>query len=71
MSASPIAQKKAQHRFTTAMQRPRCGNCKHERGGDTPAYPQQCWVLGCMVSEWAVCNLHEFKRPHQGVTAKG
>ncbi len=71
MSASPIEQKKAQHRFTPAMQRPRCGNCKHERGGDKPAYPQQCWALGCLVSDWAVCDLHEFKGIPKSIRATG
>jgi hypothetical protein len=67
MSASPIERKKAQYRYTPAMQRPRCGNCTHERGGHTN-YPQQCWALGCMVSDWAVCDLHQFKAPAAAAT---
>lgn len=71
MSASPIAQKKACFGFTPAMQRQRCGNCKYLLKGDTANHPTQCSRIGCMVSEWAVCLQHEFKRPHQGVTATG
>lgn len=70
MSTSPIQHRKAQCGYTPAMQRKRCGNCMYERGGDSPNHPQQCARIGCMVSEWAVCDQHEFKRPHQGVTAK-
>lgn len=69
MSTSPIQQRKAQYRFTPAMQRRRCGNCMYVTGGGAQKHPKQCIRISCMVSEWSVCEQHDFRRPHQGVTA--
>lgn len=66
---NPIEIKRHACGYEPAMQRPRCGNCKYLREGSNPNQPEQCARFGFMVSVWAVCMQHEFKRPYQGVAA--
>lgn len=69
MSASPITSVKSQQGFVQAMQRPRCGNCKHLIAGENPQLVDQCGKGRFMVGSWSTCNGHEFKRPFQAAAA--
>jgi len=61
ITSSPIQMAMSGQGYQTAMQRPRCGNCKHFREGDNPNLVDQCRLGAFMVGRWAVCQKHEFK----------
>jgi hypothetical protein len=69
MSDSPITAAKSEQRYINAMQRPRCGNCKHLIASENPQLVDQCGKGRFMVSSWATCHLHEFKRHTQDAAA--
>jgi hypothetical protein len=69
MSASPITVARAQQGYVIAMQRPRCGNCKHLIAADNPQLVNQCGKGRFMVGSWSTCQQHEHKRPTQDAAA--
>lgn len=51
-----LEQYRRQQGFMKATQRPRCGNCKHERGAYNAQSPGQCGLGGFVITQGAICD---------------